>query len=319
LTTGTLAYGDRWFGGQTKNPWDFNEGSSGSSAGPGSATAAGLVSFAIGTETMGSIISPCQRCGITGLRPTFGRISRDGCMALSWSMDKIGPMCRTVEDCAIVFNAIYGPDGRDHHVVDAPFTWPYEVDLRKLRIGYVQSAFEAEHENQAHDQQTLAVFRDLGAELVPIELPDYAYDAFWIILWAEAAAAFDELTRSNLDDQLTHQGENDWPNLFRIARLIPAVEYIQANRLRTQLIDAMARVMRGVDLYLQPYVWGKDLALTNYTGHPAVIVPNGFSADKPVSSMIFIGQLNREDVLLAVAKAYQEATGFHTRHPTMAA
>lgn len=320
LSTGALAYGDVWFGGQTKNPWDLSEGSSGSSAGPAAATAAGLVGFALGTETMGSIISPSARCGVTGLRPTFGRVSRHGCMALSWSMDKIGPLCRSVADCALVFNAIYGPDGLDTTVADRPFVWEPAIDLRQLRIGYVPAAFETEREGWEYDVETLSVLRGLGAELVPIALPDYPHEMMMLILFAEAAAAFDELTRSDLDDLLTRQSADAWPNILRAARLIPAVEYIQANRLRSRLMAAMAGVMAEVDLYLQPNVPGQELALTNYTGHPAVVLPNGFSpAGKPASSMVFIGQLYGEADLLAVAKAYQDATDFHHRRPTLVA
>ncbi|RIK41998.1 MAG: amidase [Chloroflexi bacterium] len=318
LSTGALAQGDVWFGGQTRNPWDLDEGSSGSSAGPASATAAGLVGFAIGTETMGSIISPGARCGVTGLRPTFGRVSRHGCMSLSWSMDKIGPMCRSVEDCAVVFNAIYGPDGLDTTVADRPFVWKPAIDLRRLRIGYVPAAFDMEREGKGYDEETLVVLRRLGAELVPITLPDYPHEMMMLILFAEAAAAFDELTRSDQDDRLARQSADAWPNSLRAARLIPAVEYIQANRLRSQLMQEMAGVMAQVDLYLQPCVWGPELALTNYTGHPAVVLPNGFSAaGKPVNSMVFVGQLYGEAELLAVAKAYQDATDFHLRRPAL--
>ena len=320
LTTGSLAWNDVWFGGMTKNPWDREQGASGSSAGSASATAAGLVGFAIGTETMGSITSPCARCGVTGLRPTYGRVSRHGAMALSWSMDKIGPIARSVEDCALVFDAIHGPDGQDITVVDRPFTWNSTVDFRDLRIGYAQRAFATESETQAYDDATLAVFRALGATLIPIELPAYPLDAMMLILYAEAAAAFDELTRSNRDDLLVRQGEEAWPNSFRKARLLPAVEYIQLNRLRTQIIQAQARVMETVDVYLQPNIWGSDQAITNFTGHPAVVLPNGFSAAGiPISSMIFIGQLYGEAQALAVAKAYQDATPFHQAHPLLAA
>nr|HMN31384.1 amidase family protein [Caldilineaceae bacterium] len=316
LTTGALANGDVWFGGQTKNPWDLQEGSSGSSAGPGSATAAGLVGFSIGTETMGSILSPSARCGVSGLRPSFGRVSRTGCMALSWSMDKIGPMCRTVEDCALVFAAIYGPDGQDTTVVNRPFRWPAPLDLRALRIGYVPAAFETDRPGRAFDYETLAALRNLGAQLVPIELPDYPHEALRLILLAEAAAAFDELTRHNQDDLLARQDDEAWPNIFRMARLIPAVEYLQANRIRTQLGAAMPTIMSQVDLYLQPFVWGKDLALTNYTGHPAVIVPNGCAENgRPTNSIVLVGRLYEEATLLSVAQGYQEQTLFHLHRP----
>ncbi|MFN8486488.1 MAG: amidase [Caldilineaceae bacterium] len=318
LTTGSLAWNDVWFGGKTKNPWNIEQGASGSSAGSASATAAGLVGFAIGTETMGSITSPCNRCGATGLRPTFGRVSRYGTMALSWSMDKIGPICRSVEDCAIVFNAIHGADGQDSAAVDQPFVWNPTVDWRNLRVGYVERSFAADYPNKAHDQTTLATLRELGATLTPIQLPAYPHKALMGILYAEAAAAFDELTRSNRDDLLARQGKEAWPNSFRKARLLPAVEYIQLNRVRTQIMQAVAKVMETVDLYLQPNLDGSDISITNYTGHPAVVLPNGFSeAGIPISSMIFIGQLYGEATALAVAKAYQDVTTFHRRQPPL--
>ncbi len=318
LTTGSLAWGDVWFGGQTKNPWNTEQGASGSSAGSASATAAGLIGFAIGTETMGSIISPCARCGVTGLRPTYGRVSRHGAMALSWSMDKIGPIARSVEDCALIFDAIHGADGHDVTAVDRPFMWEPNVNLRDLRIGYVERGFATEHENKAYDDATLATLRTLGATLVPLKLPDYPHEALMMILYAEAAATFDELTRSDRDALLARQGKEAWPNAFRMARLIPAVEYIQLNRVRTQLMQAMAEVMTSVDVYLQPDVDGSDSALTNFTGHPAVVLPNGCSsAGIPTSAMIFVGQLDGEATVLAVAKAYQDATHFHQQHPPL--
>jgi Asp-tRNA(Asn)/Glu-tRNA(Gln) amidotransferase A subunit family amidase len=319
LSLGALAMGDWWFNGQTKNPWKIEEGSSGSSAGSAAAVAGGLVGFAIGTETHGSIISPCTRCGVTGLRPTFGRVSRYGAMALSWSMDKIGPIGRSVEDCALVFNTIYGPDGKDATVVDLPFNWNPNAEVSDLRIGYLKSAFEAERENKPYDDQTLTVMRSLGFNLIPIELPDYPVNAISFILQSEAAAAFDELTRSNQDDLLARQEEGSWPNSFRAARLIPAVEYIQANRVRTLVMRAMAELMDKVDVYLAPARGqSPNLLLTNLTGHPAVVVPNGLSAEgRPCSSITFIGQLYDEANVLAVAKAYQDATDFHLKHPAM--
>jgi len=317
LSMGALAWGDVWFGGKTKSPWNLEVGSSGSSAGPGAATAAGLVGFSIGSETWGSIISPATQCGVSGLRPTFGRVSRHGAMALSWSMDKIGPMCRSVADCVLVFEAIYGPDGQDLTVVDQPFDWPSELSLADLRIGYVKSAFEKERERKAQDDQTLTVLRSLGAELIPIELPDdYPIEALVICLFVEAAAAFDALTRSNEDDLLVRQSEDAWPNVFRQARLVPAVEYIQANRVRTLIMQAMADLMADLDLYLAPS-FGNNLLLTNLTGHPAVVVPNGFTDSGLPTSITFTGRLYDEATVLAVAKAYQDATDFHTKHPSL--
>lgn len=315
LTLGALAWGDVWFGGKTRNPWDLEQGSSGSSAGPASATAAGLVPFAIGSETWGSIVSPATRCGVTGLRPTFGRVSRAGAMALSWSMDKLGPMCRNVEDCALVFEAIRGPDGLDQTVVDLPFNYDYRVDLSELRIGYVKAAFDEETPNQARDAAVLEVLKELGAELVPMALPDYPVSDLAFILSAEAAAAFDELTRSDRDDLLVRQINNAWPNVFRAARFIPAVEYIQANRVRQQLIQAMQETLADLDLYVSPSFGGDNLLLTNLTGHPCVVLPNGFNEQGSPTSITFMGRLYDEATLLAVARAYQEATDWHRQHP----
>lgn len=320
LTMGALAWGDVWFGGKTKNPWNIEQGSSGSSAGPAAATAAGLVAFSIGTETYGSIVSPATRCGVTGLRPTFGRVSRFGAMALSWSMDKIGPICRSVEDCALVFDAIYGPDGRDLTIVELPFSWNANFDIRKLRVGYYKTAFEAERKNnqaKLNDDAVLDVLRNLGIELIPIELPDYPIDAMNFILNAEAAAAFDELTRTNRDDLLVRQIKNAWPNVFRQSRLIPAVEYIQANRVRTLVMGEMAKLMNEVDVFVTPSYGGNVLLLTNLTGHPAVVVPNGFNEEGTPTSVSFIGNLYAESATLSVAKAFQDATDFHLKYPTL--
>lgn len=318
LTLGALAWGDVWFGGKTRNPWNLEEGSSGSSAGSASAVAAGLVGFTIGTETHGSIVSPSTKCGASGLRPTFGRVSRHGAMALSWTMDKIGPICRSVEDCAVVFNAIHGADPMDRTAVTQPFQWdPAGIDLSSLRIGYIRSAFEEERDNKAFDDETINVLRALGANLVPVELPDYPMQMLSLFYRAEAAAAFDELTRSGRDELLVRQVKDAWPNVFRAARLIPAVEYIQANRLRTLLMQGMADLMSQVDLYIAPS-FSDTLLLTNLTGHPAVVVPNGFSAEGiPASSITFIGDIYGEATTLAVAKMYQDATDFHLRRPAM--
>ena len=315
LTMGALAWGDVWFGGKTRNPWNLEEGSRGSSAGSGSATAAGLVAFAIGTETWGSIVAPSTRCGITGLRPTFGRVSRAGAMPLSWSMDKIGPMCRTVEDCAIVFNAIYGPDGMDQSVTTLPFSYSPEVDLSQLRIGFLEPDFRRESDTQANDLAVLEVLESLGAEPVPISLPDFPVAHLSFILSAEAAAVFDDLTRSEEDDLLVRQGENAWPNVFRTSRFIPAVEYIQANRARHLLQQEMAVLMKTVDVYVAPSFGGDNLLLTNLTGHPCVVVPSGFKENGSPSSISFMGQLYNEGTVLAVAKAYQDATDWHKQHP----
>ncbi len=315
---GALAYGDVWFGGKTRNPWNLEQGSSGSSAGPAAVTAAGLAPFSIGTETWGSIVSPSTRTGVTGLRPTFGRVSRYGAMALSWTMDKIGPITHTVEEAAIVFNAIYGPDGQDQSLVDLPFNYDGQISLDTLTIGYVKAAFEEDYPNKENDQRTLKVLRDLGADLVPIELPDIPVYAMTIILNAEAAAAFNQLTLSNQDSLLVRQGENAWPNIFRTSRFIPAVEYILANRVRYKLIQKMYDIMQKVDVYVAPS-FGRNLLLTNLTGHPAVVLPNGFDEKGGPTghSITFIGGLYDEGTLLEVAKVYQQATGFHKKHPGM--
>jgi Asp-tRNA(Asn)/Glu-tRNA(Gln) amidotransferase A subunit family amidase len=328
LTLGALAMGDVWFGGLTRNPWKPDQGSSGSSAGPASATAAGCVGFAVGSETLGSISSPCTRCGATGLRPTFGRVPRTGAMALSWSMDKLGPICRSVEDCALVLNAICGPDGFDRSVHDLPFNWDASADLRKLRIGYVKSAFEREApkdlkpedrdrwlEAKKYDMRALTDLREkLEPKLIPVELPDLPFSAMRPILIAEGAAAFDELTRSGRDRLLTAQTPNDWPNAFRAARFIPAIEYINANRARMLALEKVAAVFKNVDVVVAP-TFSSQLLMSNLTGHPAVILPSGFRADGTPVSLTFLGKLFGEAELLLVAKAYQDATGWHLRRP----
>jgi Asp-tRNA(Asn)/Glu-tRNA(Gln) amidotransferase A subunit family amidase len=320
LTLGELAQGDRWYGGQTKNPWKLDQGSSGSSAGPASATAAGCVGFAIGSETLGSISSPSTRCGVTGLRPTFGRVPRTGAMALSWSMDKLGPMARSVEDCALVFSALHGPDGEDQTVHAAPFNWDGNAPLGRLKVGFVESAFNApveRHATKPFDDAALAVMRGLGVEMVPVELPAIRYDAMRIILTAEAGAAFDELTRSGRVRQLAQQGPNAWPTTFRNAHLIPASDYVNANRVRTLAIRAWDELMQRVDVIVAPTNSGQLLA-TNLTGHPAVILPNGFrDNDGTPVSLTFIGRLFGEESLLKVADAYQRATPHHLRHPEL--
>jgi Asp-tRNA(Asn)/Glu-tRNA(Gln) amidotransferase A subunit family amidase len=323
LTLGALAQGDRWFGGMTRNPWHLVEGSSGSSAGPGAATAAGLVGFSIGTETLGSIVSPATRNGVTGLRPTFGRVSRYGAMALSWSMDKIGPMCRSVEDCALVLDAIHGPDRRDPTARDVPFNWDSGRPLSSLRVGYNRAAFEQldrQGQRNAFDAAALAALQRIIPELVPVDMPtqEYPLDAIRsAVLSVEAAAAFDELTRSGRDELLAAEPERSaWPNAFRTARFVPAVEYINANRVRTLVMHAMDRAMRDVDVFISPA--GAVLLLTNLTGHPQIALPAGFTQRDgqavPVS-ITFVGRLFGEAELLAVAKAWQEATGHHLRHP----
>jgi Asp-tRNA(Asn)/Glu-tRNA(Gln) amidotransferase A subunit family amidase len=324
LTLGALAWGDVWYGGTTKNPWQLQQGSSGSSAGPAAATVAGLVGFSIGSETLGSIVSPATRCGATGLRPTFGWVSRAGAMALSWSMDKLGPICRTVEDCALVMDAIHGPDGKDPTVRAAAFNWDGTAGIGGLRVGYLASAFDRDRgENGAEwrtfDLQALETMRRLVPDLAVVELPDgeqYPSEAMGFILSVEAAAAFDELTRSNRDDLMVRQVRNAWPNVFRASRLIPAVEYLNANRLRTMLMQAMDESLKDVDVVIAPSYAPRLLQYTNLTGHPAVVVPNGYRAgDGTPTSISFIGKLFGDAKVLAVAKAWQDATDFHTKHP----
>jgi len=330
LTLGELAQGDIWFGATTKNPWKVDQGSSGSSAGPASATAAGLVGFSIGSETLGSISSPSTRCGTTGLRPTFGRVPRTGAMALSWTMDKLGPICRSVEDCAIVLDAIYGPDGRDNTVIGAPYHWNAHLSPKTLRVGYVKSAFDLPqtdpadpkkilHATKKFDDAALDVLTGLRIKLLPVELPDVPYDPMRIILSAEAAASFDELTRSDRDKELVQQGKFDWPNSFRTSRFIPAVDYVNANRVRSIAIQKWDDLMKTVDVIVTPTGAANlsQLVATNLTGHPALILPNGFRDDGTPVSLTFLGGLFEEAKLLAVARAYQEATGFHLKHPVV--
>src|SRR6266436_7280276 len=372
LTLGALALGDNWFGGVTRNPWHPGQGSSGSSAGPASATAAGCVAFGIGSETLGSISSPSTRCGCTGLRPSFGLVPRTGAMALSWSMDKLGPICRAVEDCALVLEVIYGPDGADPIVKNAAFHWDAALDWRKLRVGYLKADFEPKpqeqpqtateepaatpEEQKKRDEQkrrreaararaeydrkysdrALAKLKEMGVNLIPVEMPKFPYQSMMTMLSAEGAAAFDELTRTGKDKLLTSQKPFDWPNSFRSARFIPAVEYIQASRARRMAMDAVAKVFEGIDVIVAPTSGGEQLVITNLTGHPSVILPNGFRGDdapKPPTddpsdfqnaggpgtpvSLTFLGNLYGEARLLAFARAYQDATGFHRKHPQL--
>jgi len=314
LTLGALAMGDEWYGGRTNCPWNPERGSSGSSAGPGAATAAGLVGFSIGSETNGSITSPARVNGITGLRPTFGRVSRAGAMALCWSMDKLGPMCRSVEDCALVLNAIMGPDDKDPTVVDLPFNWdPNRIGaVRALRVGYVPDAEGEGRRSARYYKQSLDVIRGLGIELNPIEIPDFPIDPMEFIIDVESAAAFDELTRSNRDDLLVNQEE--WPKMFRQARMVPAVEYLQANRARRSLMEAMDRAIENFDVYVVPS--GHHLMMGNLTGHPIIALPNGIhNGDRP-TSISFVGHLYGEAKMMALAKAFQDATNHHKQYPT---
>lgn len=332
LSMGALAQGGRWFKGMTRNPWQIEEdriGSSGSSAGSASATSAGLVGFSIGTETLGSIVSPSSRCGVTGLRPTYGRVSRYGAMGLSWTMDKIGPICRSVEDCALVLAAIYGPDGLDLTVEDVPFNWNPDRPLSQMKIGYIKSEFEptgnqggqggqgnnAEARKKMY-QEALAALQNAGARLEPFELPEFNAQSLRIILNAEAAAAFDDITRDGRVNQLSGQSPNDWPNSFRTARFIPAVEYIRAQRARTLLMREIDKMMANWDVFVTPAPGSASLVITNLTGHPAVVTPCGFINNLP-QAIMFTGNLYDEAAPLRVARAYQNATDWHKKYPPL--
>ncbi len=323
LTLGALAMGDVWYGGRTKNPWNLEQGSSGSSAGSAAATAAGLVGFSIGTETQGSIVSPATRCGASGLRPTFGRVSRFGAMALSWSMDKIGPLCRSAEDCALVLDAIHGEDGLDTSARTVPFNWDANRDLSEIRVGYLEDAFGSERNSGERndpdfDGEALAVIRSLGIDPIPVSLPDqYPMGGLGIILAAEATAAFDALTRSDRDDLLVRQDPGAWPNYFRTGRMIPAVEYIQANRVRTMVMGALEANLEGVDVFITPSFAGSLLQMTNLTGHPVAVVPSGFRENGTPVSISFVGRLWNDEACLRLAKAYQEATDHHLQRPPL--
>jgi Asp-tRNA(Asn)/Glu-tRNA(Gln) amidotransferase A subunit family amidase len=365
LTTGELAQGDQWFGGQTKNPWNLEQGSSGSSAGPASATAAGCVAFGIGTETSGSILSPSGRCGITGLRPTFGRISRYGVMALSWTQDRLGPLCRYAEDCAVVMSVIAKPDGRDLSVSEIPFNWNAHIDIRKLRIGYLKDAFDETRDEAAKklDDATLAQMESLGVKLIPITVPDWTLDVS--SYGVESAVFFDELIRTGRDKQLTSPNRaNGW----RSARLTPAVEYLQLQRARSIMMMKLAEATEGVDVYLAPANSGaggggrgatgrgrggatgdgaatsaadagarggrgrggagnalrrspmqRHFNMANLACYPALAVPNGFYETGSPASVTFMARPFGEAELIAVGKAYQDAAGFHVKHPALTA
>src|SRR5687767_11210599 len=321
LSMGALAQGGRWFAGMTRNPWQVEEeriGSSGSSAGPASATAAGLVGFSIGTETLGSIISPSVRCGVVGLRPTYGRVSRHGAMGLSWTMDKVGPICRGVEDCAAALNAIYGPDEKDLTVADVPFNWEPARPIGKMRIGYIKTEFDQQQdpERKGLYQRALDALKTAGANLQPIELPKFSVAALRIILVAEAATAFDDITRDGRINQLSGQEPNDWPNTFRSSRFIPAVEYIRAQRARRLLMQQMDDLMSKWDVFVSPAPGSQSLLITNLTGHPAVCVPCGFPKGLP-QSIMFTGGLYDESAPLRVALAFERATEWHKMRPKM--
>ena len=316
LTLGALAMGDIWYGGVTKNPWDLKQGSSGSSAGPAAATVAGLVAFSIGTETLGSIVSPSTRCGATGLRPSFGRVSRHGAMALSWSMDKIGPICRSALDCALVFEAIRGQDGMDHHVRNAAFNYSAKTDIKKLKVGYLKNWFDEKYPTKENDQKSLEVLKTLGIDLQPVDITTkIPVNAIRLMLTAEAAASFDDLTRSNRDSLLTDQRKNAWPNTFRAARFIPAVDYINASRIRTELIKEYYEKTKDFDVIIAPSFGGTQLLTTNLTGNPCIVVPNGINVRQTPTSISFLGKLYGEAAVVSLVRAYQEATDWEDKVP----
>jgi Asp-tRNA(Asn)/Glu-tRNA(Gln) amidotransferase A subunit family amidase len=373
LSMGALAAGDHWFAGETRNPWNPTQGSSGSSAGPGSATSAGCVVFSIGSETTGSISGPSTRCGVTGLRPTFGFVPRTGSMTLAWSLDKLGPITRSAEDCAMVLQAIWGPDGKDLACQNAWFQWDEQFDWKRLRVGYLREDFEkstlpplvppaesasteekklyerrkaAEPEQLAireydrkFDVAALKVLKKMGVQLIPVELPKFPYDAMHGILTVEAAAAFEWLTITGRDKLLSEHGGSSWPNLWRTASFYPAVQYIQANRARSLAIEAFGKLFSEVDIIVTPTSGSNQVTVTNQTGHPAVIVPNGLrgtDAEVPAIipdapgggnqgggpntpvSLTFLGGLYKDAQLCAFAHAYQQATNFHKLHPPLA-
>lgn len=319
LSTGALAVGAQWFGGLTRSPWNTNEDAAGSSAGPGSATAAGLVGFSIGSDTGGSITAPAERNGLAGLRPTFGRVSRHGGMTLAWTQDTVGPLCRSAEDCALVFDAIYGPDGRDNSVTDVPFGWDATADVRKLRVGFLRSAFTAQSgetprqsATRRNNEESLNVIRGMGLQVVPFDLPEVEIAAIDFIRWAETAAAFDERTRSGLLREIeTGPEQSTRPADIRAGRFISAVDYIQANRYRMRVMEQMNTAMGDLDLFL-----GAEGLLTNRLGYPILSVPNGFFEGSP-TALPLTGKLFGEPELLLLAHAFQSRTDHHVKHPPL--
>lgn len=319
FTLGALALGDYWYGGRTKNPWNLKFGSSGSSAGSTSATVAGLIPFAIGTETLGSIVSPSSTCGATGLRPTFGSISRSGAMTLSWSLDKAGPICRSAADAAVVFNYLHGTDLKDGSAVNMPFNYTGKANFSKFRIAYAKNYFK-KNDTLGNELAVLNKFKELGAQLIPVDFPDsgvYNFNMVSFIIGAECAAAFDEFTRSNQDDLMTRQNRGDWPNTFRSSRFIPAVDYINANRHRYLLMQKVNELMDKYDVVICPTFAGHQLSITNLTGHPVVCLPTGFNKRELPTSITLVGKLYGEATLLSVAKAFQNATNWNSVHPAL--
>lgn len=316
LSLGELAMDDVWFGGQTRNPWNTTLGSGGSSAGSAAATVSGLVPFAIGTETYGSIVDPSSKCGATGLRPTFGSIARTGAMALCWSSDKPGPICRSAEDAAFVFACIHGTDGQDASAKNMPFNYSGSIALSKLKVAYCSNYIDTLPAGSS-EKQTLEVLKKMGVHPVPMNFPDTlrGNELLFLVISAEAAAAFDNLTRTNEDDKMVQQNKDRWPNTFRAARFIPAVEYVNACRMRYVIMQKVHKMIDQYDIIIAPPEAGDQLAITNLTGNPSITIPNGFTKDGMPASITFIGKLYDEARLVAFAKMYQEQTKFHLQHP----
>ncbi|MDO6471077.1 amidase [Maribacter sp. 1_MG-2023] len=317
LVSGSLARGDVWFDGKTKNPWDTTQGATGSSAGSGSATSAGLVPFALGTETLGSITSPSNRNGITGLRPTYGRVSRHGVMSLSWSMDKVGPMARSAEDCTIVYSVITGKDPKDGMTTDYPDGFEPQKNYKSLRIGYLKKDIEKDTSlSKDNLEKALKTFKEMGLTLTEVELPkDVPYNSFDVILRAEAGAFFDDMVRAEEVDKMVEQTQRSRANSLRQARFIPAVEYIQANRHRQVLIEKMQAIMKNYDVLISPTFGNRQLIITNLTGHPVIAIPTGLDKEKHPTSITLVGNLYDEASILLLAKAFQDQTEFDEMHP----
>ena len=321
LSTGALAVTARWFNGLTRNPWNTDLDAFGSSAGPGSATAAGLIGFSIGSDTGGSIISPSSRNGVTGIRPTFGRVSRHGGMVLAWTQDTVGPLCRSAEDCALVLSSIHGPDGKDNSVIDVPFNWDASADVSRLRVGYWRAAFEGpidaaapdaefERATRANNQEALGVIRSMGVDVIPFDLPDVPIAAIDFIRYAETTAFFDDITRSGLLTAVEEGPEKSArPVEIRSAYYTPAVEFIQANRFRTRVMEQMDEAMASIDLFV-----GSNQLLTNRTGHPVVSMPSGFHDGLP-TALHFTGKICGDSEILLLAHKFQAATRHHLNRP----
>jgi Asp-tRNA(Asn)/Glu-tRNA(Gln) amidotransferase A subunit family amidase len=317
LSLGALAFNNKWFGGETKNPWNLSLGSSGSSAGSASSVVAGLLPFTLGTETLGSIVSPSARCGATGLRPTFGTVSRSGAMVLCWSLDKAGPICRSAEDDAIVYYYISGTDGKDPSAIQHAFNYHQRIDVKKLRFAYAANYFKR-LSKESPEWKVLDAYKAMGIDIKAVDFPDsavYPVNLVSTILDAESAAAFDELTRTNRDDLIERQDKGFWPNTFRSARMIPAVEYINANRYRSILCNKIQEFMRNYNVVIVPSFIGSQLSITNLTGNPVVCLPIGFNQRGLPVSITLIGNLYDEASILEAAKVFQDKTDFNKKHP----